>query len=129
MKYLNKICDIYEYLYYRLYNWQINLWKGKYSPEISALFGPAMLSIINIGVPIILIIDSFDLGKVGDYDNSTIIGLFFSWINYYLFIRNHKYLRIYQKYKKESRKERKKNTRRMVLYILFSMLFALLILS
>ena len=126
MKLLNQIYDIYEYLYYYLYNWQLNLWKGKYSPEISALFGPSILIILNIGVPILLIIKCFAPESISGDDCSIIIGLFFSWLCYYLFIGNNKYLRVYQKYKKESREQRKKNTRRMKLYVFFSILFAIL---
>ena len=121
------VCDIYEYLYYRLYNWQLNLWKGKYAPEIAALFGPGVLVSFNIGAPVIVFIDCFGSESLRNSDYVTVITSAIVIFTYLWFIFNNRYLRILQKYKKKSKAQLKKRTVGMWLYITGSILFAVLL--
>ena len=120
------VCDIYEYLYYRLYNWQLNLWKGKYAPEISALFGPGVLISLNIGVPIIACINCFGSESLRNSDYVVVVTSIIVIFPYLFFILNNRFLLILQKYKKENKEQRKKRTIEVWIYIICSILFAVL---
>ena len=43
MNILKQIYEIYEYLFYRTYIWQLRLWGEKRSPEVAGLLLPTSL--------------------------------------------------------------------------------------
>ncbi len=111
-----------KYLFYRIYKWQLSWWGKEDVPEFTAAIGVSIMFFINIFTILILIenisgliiIDSFKYPRM----YITIFGVILLYINYLLFIRKGKYLRIAEEFKKESKIMRKRRTKWIWTYVI-----------
>lgn len=114
--------DLYKYLYYRLYLWNLKTWGEKDLPQWNALFGVSFMMFINIGI-IAGIIDIFGLNIfIEDTPKIEILvfGFLILFINYFWLVHNRKYKKIAKQYNKESKNIRSRNTLLLWLYVLLS---------
>lgn len=117
---------LYQYLYYRLYSWNIKTWGNEDMPQWNALYGVSFMMFLNLGL-IALLLQSFGIDIFSRESipkkGIIIIALLILFINYFLFIKNKKYLSLKKKFEKENLKKRKVNTFLLWLYIILSFLF------
>jgi hypothetical protein len=114
--------DLYKYLYYRLYSWNLNTWGENDLPQWNALFGVSFMMFINIGI-VAGIIDIFGLNIfIEDTPKIEILvfGFLILFINYFWLVHNGKYKKIAKLYNKESKNIRLRNTILLWLYVLVS---------
>ena len=117
---------LYEYLYYRIYDWDLKRWGLNHRPEGRALFGVSTLMTANI-LTIVLIFQSLgiinyfnsDYSKDGSLIN--IISMIIIWTaNYFWLVKNGKYKKIAEKYQNEPKNKRLQNTILLWLYGIMS---------
>ena len=61
MSILKQIYEIYEYLFYRTYIWQLRLWGEKRSPEVAGLLLPTSLFTFVFVGPIVGVLHSLEV--------------------------------------------------------------------
>ena len=61
MNILKQIYEIYEYLFYRTYIWQLRLWGEKRSPEVAGLLLPTSLFTFVFVGPIVGVLHSLEV--------------------------------------------------------------------
>ena len=96
---------LYQYLYYRLYSWNIKTWGNEDMPQWNALYGVSFMMFLNLGL-IALLLQSFGIDIFSRESipkkGIIIIALLILFINYFLFIKNKKYLSLKKKFEKEN---------------------------
>ena len=115
---------MYQYIYYRLYKIAVvteKLWSpGMRIPEWVAIV--LMLIFLLLNALTVLIFHAIITKHYVDLNNfhavSFLIVIFL--INYFLFIRNQRYLKIAEKFDKETKRQKIKKTIFFLIYVFFS---------
>jgi hypothetical protein len=114
---------LYEYLYYRLYSWNLKTWGQSDLPQWNALFGVSFMMLLNISL-IGLLLQLFGvnifLGDELPKREIVILMLGLFVLNYFLFIHKSNYKTLANKLKKENTKRRRVNTLLLWLYTMLS---------
>ena len=124
---------LYEYLYYRLYQWQLKLYGKEDVPEYTALLGVALIMGLHSFTLYAYMVNSLIhldyLDSFITIPTIFIIGIFFIFIaiNYPWFIYKNRYLKIVKKYENENKRKRQKKLFVLWIFVLFS--FFILFLS
>jgi len=116
--------NLYKYLFYRLYSWNLKTWGESDMPHWNALYGVTFIMFLNIYF-IALIIDKFVFDILDEnISKSKIIAAtsFVLLINYFIFLHKKKYKIIVQEYNGESQKTRKIKAILLWLFFLLSIL-------
>ncbi len=114
---------LFKYLYYRIYEWDLNTWGSGHRPQLRALFGVCSVMGVNI-LTIILILQflgltnlinnkNFELGSV--FLGLLLWGIMSSWL-----VNNGKYEQIVMEYKNEPESKRHRNTIILWLYVILT---------
>jgi len=119
-----------KYLYYRIYDWNLRAWGESDLPQYNAIIGISFLIYLNI-VSIFIAIETLT-GKqyllfapnTDYYIAATFLILLV--FNYFLLVRNRKYLKIAEEFKGENSIQKRKGLFFIWLYVIGS--FAMLIL-
>ncbi|KGN73687.1 hypothetical protein HQ47_06990 [Porphyromonas macacae] len=124
--------NIFKYMYYRLFTWNLKKW-GRYDgPEWNALLGVSFMVFLNVYTFVFLL---ELLGYInflrGNFRRPVILILGFSILgmNYLLLTNKGKYLQLVKHYKKESKAERRKNSFILWGYAVISVLLPFLMIS
>ena len=102
------IWKAYKYLYYRIYRWNRDMWKGfSDGPEYNALLGVFILLLFNISAVISFVGSLFEYKSVFDPGPPKSLVVVFNLISltilYFLFVSNSKYKQIEKEFSTESK--------------------------
>jgi divalent metal cation (Fe/Co/Zn/Cd) transporter len=119
-----KILQLYKYLFYRLYSWNLKKWGPGVGPEYNALLGVTFMMGANIlffaillqmtGIMEIFVKPTPNLKIV-------IFGTIVCTINYFWFIYKRKYYKIIKSYENETQENRLRNLIYLWIYFVLSM--------
>lgn len=114
--------NFFEYLYYRIYDWQLRWFGDGWDPEFTAVLGVVHLQYFST-LTIIVIIEILTNSDIFFIIFSSkiialIYGFFLMIINYFLFMRKGKYLLIAKKYKRKSKDYNKRKKLLIRFYII-----------
>jgi len=102
------ISKFYQYLYYRLYDWNLKKWGESDFPQINAMFGVSAMMFMNLLMLIYLLkffrINTLNINLPDYY--VILIGTIIAGINYFVFVHKKKYEQIVQLYRFENSKSR-----------------------
>jgi hypothetical protein len=114
--------NLYKYIYYRLYSWNLRAWGKNDVPHWNALFGVSFMMSLNLGI-IAGVIDIIGL-PIFKEKTPIIEILIFSFtvlvLNYFWLVYKNRYKKIYRKFKNESKNQRFRNTILLWLYVVMS---------
>ena len=114
---------LFKYLYYRIYEWDLNTWGAGHRPQLRALFGVFSVMWLNI-LTILMILDAFRITNFFNGKNGLIEiillglvlwGLTSSWL-----VNNGKYKRVAEAYKNEPESKRHRNTIILWFYVILT---------
>ncbi|KKC50447.1 hypothetical protein [Porphyromonas gulae] len=119
---------IFEYMYYRLYAWNLRKWKKSDYPEGNALIGVSFVMSMNVAL-VLLVLEYAGVIRImfgeehQDHRKVLAISIYVIslLISYFHFCRKKKYRKLVQKYAHESKKERFWKTLILWLFFLFSL--------
>lgn len=92
MNILKQIYEIYEYLFYRTYIWQLRLWGEKRSPEVAGLLLPTSLFTFVFVGPIVGVLHSLEVPN--NEELGILLAVIFTFVAHRLFISDGQYLSI-----------------------------------
>lgn len=125
IKKIEKIVDIYGYLYYRIYIWQKHINGEDSAPEIAARMLPTIMILGSLVVPILCVIDLLGIELNNAYIMITVFILFTIYYNQININQ------LENKYENETIFERKQRTKEMWILIgitiIWIIIFVLLI--
>jgi len=120
-----------KYLYYRIYDWNLRAWGESDMPQYNAIIGVSFLMFLNI-IGIFIAIEALTgnqyflfLPKGEYYAAATCLLLLL--FNYFLLVRNGKYLTITEEFKKENSLQKRKGLVFVWLYVIGSFAIPLLL--
>lgn len=122
--------NIYRYLYYRLYSWNLKTWGEKDIPQWNALFGVSFMMFLNLGLlGLLLQLLGVNIFLRDELPKKELVIIMISLfvLNYFLFVHKGNYRSIVKELKKEPPEKRRANTILIWLYVILS--FALFVLS
>ncbi|SUB88213.1 Uncharacterised protein [Porphyromonas macacae] len=124
--------NIFKYMYYRLFTWNLKKW-GRYDcPQGNALIGVSFMMFFNLNALGVLL-DLLGCIKYLDGAMSkfeiTAIFVVISAVNYFWLMHKGKFLQLVKHYKKESKAERRKNTFILWEYVVISFILPFLMIS
>ncbi len=113
--------NIYKYIFYRTYKWQLKIYGDKDIPEFKALFAVSIIVLCNI-FTIGLSLQMLGLVRVTGLSKTTIIlvSIAVAIVLYLLFVRREKYKTIVWEFKDENLKRRFINSSIMYIFIAIS---------
>lgn len=116
-----------EYLFYRIYDWDLRTWGKLDVPQYNALFGVSFLMLLNIYlaadlVELIFGDRSFEFGVVSAVLFYITVVIF----NFFLLVRNGRYEKIAQRFREETKFSRRINLAWCVVYVIFTFACALI---
>ena len=120
--------NIFKYLYYRLYSWNLKTWGENDFPQWNALFGVSFMMFLNLGFfGLLLQLFGLNIFLRNELPKKELIIIMISLfiINYFQFIHKEVYKSIVKELKNESLKKRKINT--ILLWLYFILSFALFV--
>lgn len=130
MNIVSKIYHWYQYLYYRLYWWNLKTWGESDMPQYNALLGVTFLVYLNLFALIVFFGEMIGANVVNSIGNIyiAIVGVIGCTMNYFLFLYQKQYLQIAEKFSGESVKERRMKALLLWCYVVLSFIlpFALL---
>lgn len=116
--------NLYKYLYFRLYSWNLQQWGKKDDPQWNALLGVSFMMFINL-TTIGLLMDLIGFNIILNREIPTveiiIIMLIILIFNYFRFVYNQQYKLIAKEFSKETRKEKLYKTLLLWLYVVASL--------
>ncbi|WP_152567168.1 hypothetical protein [Porphyromonas macacae] len=124
--------NIFKYMYYRLFTWNLKKW-GRYDdPQGNALIGVSFVMFLNLNA-LGVFLDFMGWFKYFEGGLSkievSIILLIILGFNYFWLMHKGKFLQLVKHYKKESKAERRKNTFILWGYFVISLVLPLLMIS
>lgn len=122
--------QLYKYLFYRIYEWNLKIWGKKDMPQWNAMFGVSFMMFLNLSIIALFLQLLFKIQLLNDYiilkEKIVLIMLSLFVINYFIFIDKQQYIIITKQFIKESPKRKIRNTFLLWVYVVFSfVLFAL----
>lgn len=124
--------NIYKYIYYRLYTWNLKKWGKIDGPEWNALFGISIMMFLNL-MTLSLLLDALGLinywGIIHIREIVIVVSLSILAANYFCFLHKKKCLKIIKLYKQETTTERHRNTVIIWFYFFVSVLSPFLIIN
>ncbi len=115
-----------KYLYYKLYKLFLKIYGKDDLPEYSAMLGVGSLLFINLITFIIIFNLIYPIYSFPDINRSEFFikfGLPYILILYFVFIYKAKYKKIVGEFSKENESERKFGRIKVILFVLFTLLF------
>jgi hypothetical protein len=119
----------YEYLYYRLYSWNLRTWGEGDLPQYNAMFGVTFMSFLNTVTLVVTVGALANIQAVfeaKEYQIAAIV-IILAVINYYALVHDGKYKSIAATFSKEKSSARTKNAIFCWLYVILSFAFAILL--
>lgn len=118
----------FEYLFYRIYDWNLKTWGKADVPQFNALFAVSFLLLANIYVIIDLVrliinVDfpfRFEHAAIPAAISYTVLVV----INFFLLVHNHKYEKIADQFRCESEVSRRINLACCLLYVVLTFVCA-----
>jgi len=115
--------ELFKYLYYRLYIWNLKTWGVVDAPHWNALLGVTFMMYFNL-LFIAFVLEIFNVHIIirDEIPKKEAVALYFILIgiNYFQFVHKEKYKKIAQKLKKETPQKRRRNTVLLWLYVVLS---------
>lgn len=99
------IYEIYEYLFYRTYIWQLRLWGEKRLPEVAGLLLPTSLFTFVFVGPIVGVLHSLEVPN--NEELGILLAVIFTFVAHRLFISDGQYLSIADKYRNETKEKQR----------------------
>ena len=126
-----KIMTFYDYVYYRIYAWQLS-WFGKEEiPEYTAVLGVSFLVYLNVYTFLIVasLITGSDLIANLGIDKPTIFLALLFWVglNYYLFIQSKRREKVVSRFANQTKRKKMLGTFGVLLYAGFSLALPILL--
>ncbi|WP_025004488.1 hypothetical protein [Porphyromonas macacae] len=124
--------NIFKYMYYRLFIWNLKKW-GRYDcPQGNALIGVSFMMFVHLNTLGVLLdylgcIDYFEAKN--SRLTMSIVSLTIMTINYFWLMHKGKFLQLVKHYKKESKAERRKNSFILWGYVVISVVLPFLMIS
>lgn len=124
--------SFFEYLYYKIYKWQLSWFGESWDPEFKAVVGIAILQSFTSLIILIIAEIIFKVHIIFAYKYPKLLGAFYyfilMFISYLLYMRKGKYLEIEKKYRNKSKNKLKNKSRLMWCYVGTILLFPVLFL-
>ena len=121
----------YQYIYYRIYKWNLRNSGINDLPQYNAMFGLSFLIFFNIYIVPELIQSLTGFWISFEKDEYKIVVAIFAVIifiiNYFAFVKNRKYLKLVEKFKDETPAESRRGTIMIIVYIFLSFLTPIII--
>jgi hypothetical protein len=118
----------FEYLYYRLYSWNLRKHGERDTPQWNALFAVSFMMFENLCL-IGLIIQFFGIRVFSSHSVPKLQVAFVMFsiyiINYWIFVRNKNYKKIHKKYSNESSNIKKRKAIWLWVYFIGSFVFGI----
>lgn len=115
--------NIYKYIFYRTYTWQLKKWGAEDVPEYKAMFIVSIFASLNV-LTIVLLLRKLGLINVDVQHLPKVVQLFLLFmvtiILYFSFVYHDKYKIIEENYKMETLKQRNINSVLVLLYMIAS---------
>lgn len=123
MKIFRQIYDIYEYLFYRTYVWQLRLWGEERSPEVAGLLLPTSLfTFVFIG-PIVGTLHTLEVPN--NEGISLLLAVIFAFVSYRLFVSDGRYLSIADKYRNETKEKQRQRMRQVWIFLIINFIWVI----
>jgi hypothetical protein len=123
MKILKQIYEIYEYLFYRTYIWQLRLWGEKNSPEIAGLLLPTSLFTFVFVGPIVGLLHSLEVPN--NEELGVLLAVIFTFVAYRLFVNDERYLFIADKYRNETKERQRQRMRQVWIFLAMNLVWVI----
>jgi hypothetical protein len=120
-----------KYLYYRIYDWNLRAWGESDMPQYNAIIGVSFLIYLNI-ISLFIAIETLTGNQYflflpnGEYYAAATC-LLLLLVNYILLVRNGKYLKIAEEFKKENPSQKRKGLVFVWLYVTGSFVILILL--
>jgi hypothetical protein len=121
---MSTILKPYEYLYYRLYAWNLRVWGEGDMPQFNALFGVSFLSFLNIycliGISRYLVgVNLFEITNWGKF-HAILLGTIILSLGFLIFISGQRYQVLFKQFHREPPDVRRRNLVLCILYAVIS---------
>lgn len=112
----------YQYLFYRIYVWQIDMCGAQSDPKLMGLIGSSLLLFVNCTT--LAVVFKIITGYIFRFEEIyAVIGiLLLYFINYFAFLYNNKSELIVAKFSEEGQTHRKRRTRWCLVYVIATLL-------
>ena len=123
MNILKQIYEIYEYLFYRTYIWQLRLWGEKRSPEVAGLLLPTSLFTFVFVGPIVGVLHSLEVPN--NEELGILLAVIFTFVAHRLFIINGQYLSIADKYRNETKEKQRQRMKLVWIFLAINLIWVI----
>ena len=116
--------NVYDYMFYRLYLWNLNQWGEKDNPDNNATLGVSFIQSLNILTVILIIVrmEIFNSSLLSDIRIALTIGVSTFAFNYFRYYYKKRYLKFIKRYKKENEDKSRKNLLFLIIFSIMSFL-------
>lgn len=114
MLFIEEIYEIYEYLFYRTYIWQLRLWGEKRSPEVAGLLLPTSLFTFVFVGPIVGVLHSLEVQN--NEELGILLAVIFTFAAHRLFVSDGRYLSIADKYRNETKEKQRQRMKQVWIF-------------
>lgn len=118
--------SLIKYLFYKIYKLFLKLYGKDDLPEYSAMLGVGTLLFMNLLSFIVIFNLIYPLYSFPDFSRSEFfikVGIPYILILYFVFIYKAKYKKIIVEFSKENESERKFGRKKVILFVIFTLLF------
>lgn len=114
-----------EYLFYRIYDWNLRTWGKADAPQFNASLAVLFLLMLNVYliIDLIRLVTGRHVPFEGVAPAAILFFVLFS-VNYFLLVRNRRYEKIADKFAGESKTKRRVNLALSVLYVVLTFVCA-----
>ena len=123
MNILKQIYEIYEYLFYRTYIWQLRLWGEKRSPEVAGLLLPTSLFTFVFVGPIVGVLHSLEVPN--NEELGILLAVIFTFVAHRLFISDGQYLSIADKYRNETKEKQRQRMKQVWIFLAINLIWVI----
>ena len=117
------IYEIYEYLFYRTYIWQLRLWGEKRSPEVAGLLLPTSLFTFVFVGPIVGVLHSLEVQN--NEELGILLAVIFTFVAHRLFISDGQYLSIADKYRNETKEKQRQRMKQVWIFLAINFIWVI----
>ncbi len=118
------MCKFFKYLYFRIYMWNLRKWGKIDAPEYNAMFGVAMLILINIlSIPLVIeVISGYRFFSFPELNTAIliIILLIYLSLHYFIWIYDKRFEKIIKEFQTEKIPQQKKGTFLLWFYVVLT---------
>ena len=123
MNILKQIYEIYEYLFYRTYIWQLRLWGEKRLPEVAGLLLPTSLFTFVFVGPIVGVLHSLEVQN--NEELGILLAVIFAFVAHRLFVSNGRYLSIADKYRNETKEKQRQRMKQVWIFLAINLIWVI----